>query len=118
MANEKRCYTCGKKNYINKDCRHKKDGNRGRMYRSNFGNRGNHRPKYQQKFTSNSSNLVQQDQQVVQEDSMCFLGEANGGNQKTSLIFFMDSGCTDHLGNDKKVFTNLVNVKINLLELQ
>lgn len=110
MANEKRCFTCGKKNHISKDCWHKKDGkdgNRGKMYRNNFGNRGNNRPKYQQKFTNNSSNLVQQDQQVVQEDPICFLGEENGGNQETSLIFFMDSGCTDHLVNDKKVFTNL-----------
>lgn len=43
-------------------------------------------------------------------DNVCFMGEVNGQgiNRQNNVCFFIDSGCTDHMVNDRSCFSDLV----------
>lgn len=76
--------------------------------RSSF-NYYNHRSNYVQQNDSNEKSSENQDK------SVCFIGEVNETvdqiSEKSTLKFFIDSGCTDHMISEKHYFSDLLMLK-------
>lgn len=95
------------------------------------GYRGNNRGRQQGKFYNTNSNFVQSNgvlngsdetvSDLAQEldKGICFMGSVGTdkfvhddknleSNRLSKLSFYIDSGCTDHMINDKRYFSNLI----------
>lgn len=139
MNHGPKCYGCGVNGHIKRHCPKNKSfrqnyqsqfqqetknyenqrrgyrGNRGYVYGRGF--QGNHkRPRDGHQGDTAHSNLAEEPERSQEDTSVCFMGESRteyNSEETTGILkFFIDSGCTDHMVNEKEVFSSIVMLKV------
>lgn len=114
------CYICGKKGHFQRDCRNR---GRGTFMNRNFRGQNNRRPQWNVRGrfnyrgrgygASTSRDETVQGHLVEQNEdrNVCFMSDVRKEvNQVdvSSIVFCIDSGCTDHLINGKEYFSDFM----------
>lgn len=114
------CFRCGEMGHFKRNCR--KQMERVPEQENSFRGRGMRRGRsYNRSGGRNSYNNVGRRSHYAQQndnedenvsDSVCFMNELNVKSVEKSedneLKFFIDSGCTDHMVNDKQYFSDIL----------
>lgn len=132
------CHNCGEDGHFKRDCKKSirnqpnYNGSRGNTYREEINRGGKNqrgrnfrtRPRYQRRGNFYPHPWYNQNQDIRKgnyveadnagDDSVCFMSDRdksiqNKGNDE--IVFFIDSGCTDHLINEKSYFNDLMMLK-------
>lgn len=112
------CWKCGKQGHFKRNCFTNAPQNQGTSVNWRGRGRGSYRRPYRgnNRAWKTRGNYVEMNQDDNEEKEICFMAnnvtqsnDCDVSNEK--ILFYIDSGCTDHLVKDKNVFENLILLK-------